>query len=256
MARRRSSSHRRGCAADATHRSYREQYHDRASPCHGRTAATHRRRACERRGVVSLARGRAATVPRRRSAHTHARRTKTALTTNQLWSRTSDADCENGRSVPTAALHVAFLVAAAGLCFAVLPSPFWRSVGLLLVIVGTISSTVVRTWWLLFLLGMSQLTREPSPSNPVFYLLLAGVHLLHVLGSVARLVSWRGRLQLRSCVLPFRRILLVQLVVQPVSAGVLLVFDGGRRGTVPNSSILAALMLGAIAALFLRRKPS
>lgn len=158
---------------------------------------------------------------------------------------------EIGRWVHTATLHIVFLIVAAGLCFLVLPSPLWIAIGVSLAVAGTLLPNVVPTWWLLLVLGLSQVWRELSATDVVFYLLLAGVHLLHVLGSLVRLLPWDGRMQLVSFVRPLKRFVLIQAAVQVVAVGALVSFGNGP-GTVQGLSILAAVVLGLVAAVLAR----
>ena len=157
-----------------------------------------------------------------------------------------------GPWVPTATLHLSFFALAAGLCLHVLVSPFWRVIGLLLAAAITLVPRWVPTWWLLLLLALSQLWREPSATDLDFYLLVAGVHLLHVLGGLARLLPWMGRIQVAALVRPAQRFVLVQAVAQPVAVGALLAFSGGP-GTVPGLSVLAAGALAVVAAMLAGR---
>jgi hypothetical protein len=157
-----------------------------------------------------------------------------------------------GQWVPTATLHVLFFAVAAGLCLLVLVSPFWIAVGLLLAAAVTLAPNRVPTWWLLLVLALSQLWREPSVTDLTFYLLLAGVHLLHVLGGLARLLPWMGRMQVGALVRPLQRFVLVQAVAQAGAVSTLLVFDGNPI-TVRGLSILAAGALGVVAAILLRQ---
>lgn len=156
-----------------------------------------------------------------------------------------------GPWVPTATVHITFLVVAAGLCLLVLGTPFWLGLGLLLSVAGTFIPHLVPKWWVLFVLAVSQFWREPSATDFVFYLLLAGVHLLHVIASLAGQLPWRGRMQTVALVRPLQRYAFIQIVVQAVAVGVLLTFGGGR-GTVPGLSILAAAALGGIGAVLAR----
>jgi hypothetical protein len=110
---------------------------------------------------------------------------------------------------------------------------------------------------LLLVLGLSQLWRTPSAHDVTFYVLLASVHLLHVLGSYLRLFPRHARLQMAALVGPLRRYVLVQAVVQPLAVGVLSAFAGGARGArgaggVPGLSIAAAAALAVVAALLAR----
>ncbi len=161
-----------------------------------------------------------------------------------------------GASLPTATVPLLFLTVAAALCLLVLTSPSLLAIGLLLAMLGTFAPNQVPAWWLLLLLGLSQIWRKPSATDVVYYLLLAGVHLLHVLSSIARVLPWNGRLQVRTIVRPLRRYVLVQAVVQPVAGGALLAFDRGPGG-VTGLSILAAGILCTVAVVLGRtRRPS
>lgn len=157
-----------------------------------------------------------------------------------------------GPWVPTATVHLAFLAVAIGLCLLVLEAPFWLGGGLLLAVAGTFVPNLVPRWCVIFLLGLSQWWREPSVTDVVFYLLLAGVHLLHVIGSLAGQVPWHGRMQTMAFVRPLQRFVLVQVVVQTVAVGALLAFGSGH-GTLPGLSIFSAAVLGVVAALLARR---
>lgn len=157
-----------------------------------------------------------------------------------------------GPWVPTATLHLIFFALAAGLCLLVLPPRFWLAAGLLLSAAVTLVPNWVPAWWLLLVLALSQLWREPSVTDLDFYLLLAGVHLLHVLGGLARPLPWRGRMQVGVLLRPLRRFVLVQAAAQGVAACALLTFGEGP-GTVRGLSILAAAALGVVTAMLARR---
>ena len=152
--------------------------------------------------------------------------------------------------MPTATVRLVFLGTAAGLCLFVLKD-FWLIGGLLLAVSGTVLPNLVHKGWVILVLGVSQLWREPSVSDPTFYLLLAGVHLLYVISSLAAQVPWHGRMQTVAFVRPVQRFVLVQIVVQAVAVGALLAF-GERRGTVPGLSIVAAVVLGVVAVVLAR----
>lgn len=156
-----------------------------------------------------------------------------------------------GPSVPTATLHLLFFVVGAGLCLLALESPLWLAIGLFIAIAGMLVPHLMPTWWLILLLGLSPLGREPSVSDVVFYLLLAGVHLLHVLGSLTRLLPWDGRMQVVALAPSLRRFVFVQAVVQPMAVAALFAF-GGKSGTVPWLSILAAAVLGIVVTVLAR----
>jgi hypothetical protein len=156
-----------------------------------------------------------------------------------------------GPSVPTATLHLLWFAVGAGLCLLVLESPLWLAIGLLLAITGMLVPHLVPTWWLMLLLGLSPLGRAPSVSDVTFSALLAGVHLLHVIGSLTRLLPWDGRMQVVALTPSLKRFVLVQAVVQPVAVAALFAF-GGKSGTVPWLPILAAAVLGIAVAVLAR----
>lgn len=151
-----------------------------------------------------------------------------------------------GPCVPTATVHLAYLVVAAALCALVIEAPFWLAIGLLLACAGTFVPNLVHKGCVILVLGLSQLWREPSATDVVFYVLLAGVHLLYTIGSLARELPWQGRMQTRALMRPLQRFVLVQSVVQIVAVSTLITF-GDRRGTVPGLSIVAAAVLGVVA---------
>lgn len=151
-----------------------------------------------------------------------------------------------GASVPTATLHLGFLAVAAGLCVLVFDDRFWLGVGLLLAVAGTFVPNVIAKGWVIFVLGVSQLWREPTATDITFYVLLSGVHFLHVVDSLTRQIPWHARMQWVAFVRPLQRFVVVQTVVQFVAA-VALFSVGGERGTVPGLSIFAAVVLGVVA---------
>jgi hypothetical protein len=161
-----------------------------------------------------------------------------------------------GPSIPTAVLPLLFSVVAAGLCLLVLPSASLVAVGLLLAVLGTVAPKQVPAWLLVLMLGLSQLWRDPLATDVVYYLLLAGMHLLHVLSSLARLLPWNGRMQVRTLARPLRRYLFVQGIVQPVAAGALIAFGRGSGGITGLSLVSAALLCVVAVALRVGKRPS
>lgn len=161
-----------------------------------------------------------------------------------------------GPSLPTVTVPLLFLAVAAGLCLLVLTSRSLVAIGLLLALLGILASNQMSTWLLLLMLGLSQLWRNPSATDVVYYLLLAGVHLLHVLSSLARLLPWNGRMQVVTIARLLRRYVVVQAVAQSVAAGALFAFARAHGG-VAGLSIVAAGMLCVVAAALGRwRHPS
>ena len=155
-----------------------------------------------------------------------------------------------GAWVPFATVHLAFLVVAAALCMLVLQD-VWLVGGLLLTVAGTFVPNLVPRWCVIIALGLSQLWREPSVRDASFYVLLAGVHLLHVISGLVMHMKWNGRVQLIAFMRPLQRYVFIQVVVQSVAVLALFAF-GNRRETVPGLSIIGAMMVGVVAVVLAR----
>lgn len=158
----------------------------------------------------------------------------------------SRATAAIGAWVPTVTVRAATAVVSSGLCLLVLPTPFWRGMGILLTASSLLFPSVVPTWTVILLLCVNQIGRQSSASDATFYVLLAGVHLLHLLTSLARVLPDSGRLQLAALRRPLTRFVLIQAVVQTTAALTMLLFRNGP-GTIRGLSIGSALALGAIA---------
>jgi hypothetical protein len=156
-----------------------------------------------------------------------------------------------GPYLPSAAVHLSFLALATTLCLMSLPS-LWLGVGLLLAVLGTFLPHRVSPWWLLLLLGLSQLGREPSMTDWRFFVLLAGIHLLHLLASAATMMPWRARTQVAALVRMVRGFAILQVPVQSIAVGILLLRPGGG-GTIAGLSVVAAVSVSTVAAILALR---
>lgn len=155
------------------------------------------------------------------------------------------------RSMPMATLRLTQFSVAAALCLLVLESRFWMVAGLLISVANLLAPIQVGAWWVLLLLALGQLWRVPSAFDPTFHLLLAGVHLLHVLGSIGRWLPWRGRMELAALAAPLARFAAIQVIAQVVAVFALYP-SSGDRSTVPGLSIASAVMLAILALIFVR----
>lgn len=176
----------------------------------------------------------------------------TAVTMNSAASPAATAGPRNARFVPIAVIYIAYGAVAASLCALVLDAGVWRTVGLSLAVASTMVPTRVSAGWLLLVLGASQLSRMPSATDHRFYLLLAGLHLLHVLSSYVRLLPWRGQIEAAALTGVFRRYAVVQLFTEAGAAGALLLF-AGKQGAVPGLSLVSAVLVVLLVGLFYRR---
>ncbi|HEY5224089.1 MAG TPA: hypothetical protein VIJ18_13710 [Microbacteriaceae bacterium] len=151
-----------------------------------------------------------------------------------------------GERVPGWALRVAVVAVGVALCVSQLPLGLWFGFGLALALLAGFFPRVPAAWGLIIVLGAGLLWRQPSPLDLHFYLLLAGVHLLHVLASFALAVPVRACLQLRALGAPLRRYLLIQVPVQLGAGIALFVFSpriGHAAGVIPAAAAVAAVAL-------------
>lgn len=147
------------------------------------------------------------------------------------------------------------ILAAVGivLCLVQLPlgtDGVWAWVGIAITGIAVVFPTTPAAWLLMLMLGISVLSRVPSPADPRIYLLIAGIHLLHLIASYTRVVPVRGWIQVRALVSPLRRYLLVQLPAQAVALLTLAVFApkiGEHRVAIPALGIVAGIALVGLA---------
>lgn len=159
------------------------------------------------------------------------------------------------RLIPNALLVLAFCVVAIGTCAIVLKPGFWHAIGVGLAIASTFLPHRVPAGWLLLILGASQLARTPSATDPRFYVLLAGLHLLQLLSGFNQVLPWHGRIEAAALVRPFRRFALVQLFAQS-GAGLALWLFGGSQRTVRGLSLVSATLLVLLVVLLARSAPT
>ena len=156
-----------------------------------------------------------------------------------------------GVSVPGWIVRAAFAVVGIGLTVVCYQPPFWI-VGAGLTGWGVVAPRRLVAWLLLPFLAASQLARHPAPFDWQFMMLLAGVHLLHVLAAQIRQLPWRITVQLAALAHPLVRFVAIQVPVQLVAIAVLDVFapdsNGDARLLLPVFGIAgaAALLLTAL----------
>ena len=158
-----------------------------------------------------------------------------------------------GLWIPGAVLRAACGVVGVLLCLDRLPQGFWLVVGLALTGVAVAAPQWLTAWVLVVLLGATQVLQDPSPQDGHFFLLLAGLHLLHVLGAQALALPWRGRVQLAVLRRPLLRFVAVQVPVQAVAAAALAILaphsDGGAGILLPAVGVAGAAALVVVTVL-------
>lgn len=110
-------------------------------------------------------------------------------------------------------------------------------------------------WVAIIVLGLGQFTR-PAAASWHFFVLLAGLHLLHVLGALAGPLPWRGWIQPRVLARPLLRVVAIQVPVQLVAAVILLALAPDAHGHRPLSwagfGLIGVLALAALTLTLIR----
>jgi hypothetical protein len=153
---------------------------------------------------------------------------------------------EIGVRVPLVALRATIAVLGAALSLVELQG-FWLVVGFILSAGAALAPRFLSAWLLILVLGVSIFWQTPSPENWRFYIVLAGIHLVHVLAAQALSVPVTAWLQLRVLVRPLRRYVVIQVISQALAVLVLVVTAGAHNISLPVLGILGAVALIAIA---------
>ncbi len=156
--------------------------------------------------------------------------------------------------IPALAMRGLFAAVSLVLCGTLLSSSLWIAIAVILTAVAVARPRLLAPWALILLLGASLLWRTPSATDWRFFVLLAGLHLLHVLGCQLLVLPWRGRLQLRSLGGVLLRFLAIQAPSQLLAWAALLLFapHGAVGIGLPALGAVAAVALVALAAVLIR----
>ncbi len=148
--------------------------------------------------------------------------------------------------IPGAAVRVALVAVAAALSLVVYGSHGWFYVGVLLALLAAWQPEYLLAWLLIVFLAVGELGRRPALDWRLL-VLLAGLHLLHELATLALAVPWRSWVQPAAFRAPLRRFLSLQAPAQGFAVPVMLLLAPGAGGLRPLT--LAALAAGGGAAL-------
>ncbi len=157
-----------------------------------------------------------------------------------------------GARVPALALRAVFVMAALLLSLVDYGLTGWFAVGIVLGVAAALSPKHLLAWVLILYLAAGRLAHHASLSWQ-FLVVLAGLHLLHVLGMLALELPWRSWVQPQLFVAPLRRFLVIQIPTQLVAILALLLLapspDGHRPLTVAEFGVVGALALAGLALL-------
>lgn len=133
----------------------------------------------------------------------------------------------------------------------------WVAVGVIFSLLSAWAPEYLLSWMLIVFLALGELSR-PAGLTWQLLVLIAGVHLLHLLGMLALALPWRSWLQPRVFERPLLRFIAIEIPVQLLAVAALLLFapnaDGHRPLTVGAFSVVGAVALAGLALLLLRRR--
>jgi hypothetical protein len=157
-----------------------------------------------------------------------------------------------GTRVPGIAVRALFVIAGVLLSLVDYGPTGWLAVGIVLSIAAAWLPQHLLGWGLILFLAAGRLAHRPVLSWQ-FLVLLAGLHLLHVLAMLALELPWRSWVQTAVFVAPLRRFLVIQVPTQVLAVVALLLLapspDGHRPLTVAGFAVVGAIALAGLALL-------
>ena len=157
-----------------------------------------------------------------------------------------------GVLVPAVAVRAVFVIA--GLLLSLVDYGFtgWSAVGTVLGVAAAWFPRQMLAWVLILYLAAGRLAHHASLSWQ-FLVVLAGIHLLEVLGMLALELPPRSWVQLRLFAGPMRRFLVIQVPTQLLAILALLLLAPSRNGhrplTIAEFGVVGALALAGLALL-------
>lgn len=160
-----------------------------------------------------------------------------------------------GAAVPSVILRLGLIVLVAVAAALLIPVLGWQIAAVATAALGVVLPQTFGGWMSIACLAVGMVMSEPSVWRALVAVLV--VHLIHVASSLMLVVPWRGRVVLAALRPTLRRLLLVQLVAQPLTLLVMLLFlSGGSSSdgiTVEGAAIVGAAALAMLSVLFLVR---
>lgn len=161
--------------------------------------------------------------------------------------------------IPAIAVRIMLVLVGALLSLLVYGTGGWLAVAIVLVLLAAWQPEYLLTWVLIVFLALGQLDHRAALSWQLLAL-LAGVHLLHLLASLALMLPWHAWVQPAVLARPLLRFIAIEVPVQLVAVVLLLLLapngHGQRPLTVPAFTVVGAAALAGLAVLLLRRRPA
>jgi hypothetical protein len=156
--------------------------------------------------------------------------------------------------LPAVAVRLALAIIGTLLSLIVYGTSAWLAVGIIFSVLAAWAPEYLLGWVVIVFLALGELNR-PATLSWQLLVLIAGVHLLHVLATFTLGLPWRSWIQLRAFTQPLRRFLTIQIPVQLLAVATLLLFapnaHGHRPLTVAEFSVIGAAALAGLTLLLL-----
>jgi hypothetical protein len=157
-----------------------------------------------------------------------------------------------GARIPAVAVRAVFVIVAVLLSLVDYGLTGWVVFGIVLSVAAAWSPRSLLGWVLILFLAAGRLAHHAALSWQ-FLVLLAGLHLLHVLAMLTLELPWRSWVQPAVFVAPLRRWLVIQVPTQLLAVLALLLLapsaDGHRPLTVAEFAVVGAVALAGLAML-------
>ena len=161
--------------------------------------------------------------------------------------------------VPGIAARVMLAIVGVLVSLVAYGSSGWSVVGILLSLSAAWAPRNLLAWVLIVFLALGELSRHAALTWQ-FLVLLAGVHLLHVLGLLTLELPWRGWVQPAVFARPLLRFIAIQIPAQLLAVVALLALapnaHGHRPVTVAAFTVIGAAALAGLTLLLLRARPN
>ena len=170
--------------------------------------------------------------------------------------RPADIPAADAR-IPAVAVRLALVLVGLSLSLLMYGTGGWLGVAIVLVLLAAWQPDYLLSWPLIVFLAVGQLGHRPALAWRLLAL-LAGVHLLQLLASLALMLPRRAWVQPAVFTRPLLRFIAIQIPVQLLAVVALLLLapnlHGHRPLSVPEFTVIGAAALAALALLLLRRR--
>ena len=170
--------------------------------------------------------------------------------------RPADLPAANAR-ISVITIRLVVVLVGALLSLVVYGTSGWLAIGVLLSLLAAWQPRYLLAWVLIAFLAVGQLDHSAALTWQLL-VLLAGLHLLHVIASLTLLLPWTAWVEPAVFTRPMLRFAAIQLPTQVFAAVALLLLapnsHGHRPLTVPVFAVIGAVALAALAVLLLRRR--